>query len=77
MFYLQVEQLTEEQKNGRCVFNLMWQPKDKLPGLLIHQDHILGSFCVPQGRAPHPGAVSWHETHTAPSSSLPRVQGCF
>lgn len=30
VFSLQVEQLTEEQKNGRCIFNLTLQTKDKL-----------------------------------------------
>lgn len=36
VFHLQVEQLTEEQKNGRCILNLTQQPEDELPGLLIH-----------------------------------------
>lgn len=31
LFSLQVEQLTEEQKNGRCIFSLTLQPKDELP----------------------------------------------
>lgn len=31
LFSLQVEQLTEEQKNGRCIFSLTLQLKDELP----------------------------------------------
>lgn len=31
LFSLQVEQLTEEQKNGRCTFSLILQAKDELP----------------------------------------------
>ncbi|KAM4654603.1 troponin C, slow skeletal and cardiac muscles [Amazona ochrocephala] len=49
-----VEQLTEEQKNGRCIFNLTPQPKDELPGLQpslpqqLHPNALAGE-AVPGG----------------------------
>lgn len=63
MFSLQVEQLTEEQKNGRCTFNLTPQLEVEPPGSspAYLSKNILGSALARLAKAGHGPGILIHQ----------------